>query len=188
VEWFAAAGFSADHWTAVGSPSASDSEVMAYALAQGHVGVTQDLDFSAILAASRAQSRSVILIRADDLRTEAIGESLLAVLRQLQSELAAGALVTVDADGLACDCCRSALVIEHRPDRLLMRRTGRTFSQYLLEHRLERCRAALAASSAGRRSSTSIAFAWGFNDAAHFSRSFRHRYGLSPRDFRLNPM
>ena len=29
-----------------------------------------------------------------------------------------------------------------------------------------------------------IAFSWGFNDAAHFSRSFKEQYGMSPREFR----
>jgi AraC family transcriptional activator of tynA and feaB len=30
-----------------------------------------------------------------------------------------------------------------------------------------------------------IAFGWGFNSAPHFSRSFRERYGASPREYRL---
>jgi len=31
---------------------------------------------------------------------------------------------------------------------------------------------------------TEIAFFWGFSDSAHFSRSFRRRFGISPRIFR----
>ncbi|MDY0066471.1 MAG: helix-turn-helix transcriptional regulator, partial [Steroidobacteraceae bacterium] len=61
---------------------------------------------------------------------------------------------------------------------------GRTFSQYLLEHRLERCRSALERPRDSARSITEIAFECGFNDASHFSRAFRSRYGLSPREFR----
>ena len=34
------------------------------------------------------------------------------------------------------------------------------------------------------RSITEIAFAWGFNDAAHFSRAFSNAFGLSPTRFR----
>ncbi len=30
-----------------------------------------------------------------------------------------------------------------------------------------------------------IAFGWGFNSAPHFTRSFRDRYGLSPRHYRV---
>ena len=34
-----------------------------------------------------------------------------------------------------------------------------------------------------RSSLSEIAFSWGFNDASHFSRSFRERHGMSPRDW-----
>lgn len=34
------------------------------------------------------------------------------------------------------------------------------------------------------RTITEIAFSWGFNDAAHFSRIFRARFGCSPRELR----
>lgn len=50
--------------------------------------------------------------------------------------------------------------------------------------RLDRCRVELAAPSSVGRSIGEIAYYWGFNDAAHFSRSFRQRFGLSPRDYR----
>jgi AraC-like DNA-binding protein len=36
------------------------------------------------------------------------------------------------------------------------------------------------------RSITDIAFSWGFNDAAHFSRSFFKTYGLTPSEFRTS--
>lgn len=50
--------------------------------------------------------------------------------------------------------------------------------------RLERCRAELSASSSVSRSIGEIAYYWGFNDVAHFSRSFRKAYGMSPREYR----
>jgi AraC-like DNA-binding protein len=34
------------------------------------------------------------------------------------------------------------------------------------------------------RSVSEIAYHWGFNDAAHFSRTFKARFGMSPRDAR----
>lgn len=73
--------------------------------------------------------------------------------------------------------------ISARYVHLLMHRTGRTFSRYVLEHRLERCRSALEIRS-GRGTITDIAFRWGFNDVSHFSRVFRRRYGVSPREIR----
>jgi AraC-like DNA-binding protein len=32
-----------------------------------------------------------------------------------------------------------------------------------------------------------IAFAWGFNDLAHFSRIFKQKFGASPREWRKHP-
>ncbi len=85
----------------------------------------------------------------------------------------------LDASDVAAACGISLRYVH-----TLMHGTGRTFSQYLLEHRLERCRSILASQQGNLRPITEIAFAWGFNDASHFSRSFRNRYGMSPREFR----
>jgi AraC-like DNA-binding protein len=35
-----------------------------------------------------------------------------------------------------------------------------------------------------QRTITDIAFSWGFNNGAHFSRVFREHTGLTPSDFR----
>jgi AraC-like DNA-binding protein len=59
---------------------------------------------------------------------------------------------------------------------------GASVRATILARRLDRCRDALAGSP--RRSISEIAFAWGFNDAAHFSRVFKARFGGSPRDLR----
>ena len=50
--------------------------------------------------------------------------------------------------------------------------------------RLERCRVDLATPSLRARSIGEIAYHWGFNDVAHFSRAFRQRHGQSPRECR----
>lgn len=60
------------------------------------------------------------------------------------------------------------------------------FTRYIRERRLERCRAELAKPDDDSASVSSIAFRWGFTDAAHFSRVFRDKYGMSPRDYRLS--
>jgi AraC-like DNA-binding protein len=54
--------------------------------------------------------------------------------------------------------------------------------QWIWSERLERCLKALASSECTDRSVSAVAYAWGFNNASHFSRSFRKRYGVSPRD------
>lgn len=59
-----------------------------------------------------------------------------------------------------------------------------SLSQYICRQRLEGCRRELLDARAGAHSLTAIAFHWGFNSAAHFSRAFRARFGLSPSAFR----
>ena len=45
-------------------------------------------------------------------------------------------------------------------------------------------RADLKNPAQAQRTITDIAFSWGFNNGAHFSRVFREHTGLSPSDFR----
>lgn len=62
--------------------------------------------------------------------------------------------------------------------------TGDNFTHYLRQRRLHRTQAELANPANASQSVSEIAFRCGFNDAAHFSRAFRERFGLSPREFR----
>lgn len=59
-----------------------------------------------------------------------------------------------------------------------------TLGEYLWRARLARVREELSVPALRGRSITEIAFSWGFNSSAHFSRVFRDRYGLSPRSYR----
>ena len=47
-----------------------------------------------------------------------------------------------------------------------------------------RCRDALVDPAFRHTSVSEIAYEWGFNDAAHFSRTFKVRFGVSPRGLR----
>ena len=90
------AGHEAVHWSKVGHPMASDHEIMAFARINNYIVLTNDLDFGAILAATQGLRPSVVQVRAEDLRPEAIGQSVIDALRQAESELDSGALITLD--------------------------------------------------------------------------------------------
>ena len=89
-------GFEALHWSTVGQSNAHDSEIMAWAAANGYVVVTHDLDFSAILAVTQGVTPSVVQIRAEDVSPSVIGTIVVGALHQMESELEAGALLSID--------------------------------------------------------------------------------------------
>jgi len=90
------AGIEATHWTLVGAPNAPDSEIMDFAKVHDYVVLAHDLDFSAILAATRGDKPSVVQIRAEDVSPDVIGKAVIDAVRQMRLELANGALVSVD--------------------------------------------------------------------------------------------
>lgn len=59
-----------------------------------------------------------------------------------------------------------------------------TLAQFILQRRLQACMRDLRNPQYQPRTITDIAFSWGFNNGAHFSRVFREHAGLSPSDFR----
>ena len=69
---------------------------MAYATANGFVILTNDLDFGIALATTNTERPSVAQIRGEYLRPVSIGNHVVLALRQMQMELDAGALLTID--------------------------------------------------------------------------------------------
>jgi predicted nuclease of predicted toxin-antitoxin system len=63
VSFLVRAGFESFHWSTIGDARASDAELMAWARAHGHVVFTHDMDFGALLAATRARGPSVLQAR-----------------------------------------------------------------------------------------------------------------------------
>jgi AraC-like DNA-binding protein len=55
---------------------------------------------------------------------------------------------------------------------------------WIWARRLDAARRDLCDPGLAARGVSEIAFGWGFNDAAHFSRAFRTRFGCSPREMR----
>ena len=91
------AGHECAHWSAVGSYSAPDEEVLKWARDHDHVLMTHDLDFGAILAATQWQAPSVVQFRIQDIMPANAAGLVLAILGQYENALTRGALITVDA-------------------------------------------------------------------------------------------
>jgi predicted nuclease of predicted toxin-antitoxin system len=96
VELLNKAGFEAVHWSTIGSGRAADVEIMTFARQEDYVLLTHDLDFGAILAATRGQKPSVVQLRSENLSIEVIGQSVINALREVATDLENGALVTID--------------------------------------------------------------------------------------------
>ncbi|RZA13390.1 MAG: helix-turn-helix domain-containing protein [Proteobacteria bacterium] len=61
---------------------------------------------------------------------------------------------------------------------------GEKMSAYILRRRLEECARQMCNPAWNAHTLTEIAFSWGFNSAAHFTRTFHERYSVAPREFR----
>jgi predicted nuclease of predicted toxin-antitoxin system len=96
VEFFAAHGIEAVHWSMVGDSRATDAEIMAWARQRRHVVFTHDLDLGTILATSNAEGPSVLQMRTQDVLPGAVGDEIVRVLTDHLQELERGAIVTVD--------------------------------------------------------------------------------------------
>jgi AraC-like DNA-binding protein len=78
----------------------------------------------------------------------------------------------------------AALKLSPRYLRMIFASSNETVSAYILRRRLEECARQMADPRWRGHSISEIAFAWGFNSASHFTRSFRDRFGAAPRDYR----
>lgn len=68
--------------------------------------------------------------------------------------------------------------------RTIFARNGEKVSAYIIRRRLEECAKQIGDPSWAGHTLTEIAFGWGFNSAAHFTRSFHEQHGMPPRDYR----
>jgi len=89
-------GIEASHWSFIGSPDASDSEIMTYAEAHDFSVLTCDLDFGYILAITHGKKPSVIQMRTGALGYDSIGAVVLNALKLLAADIDKGALITID--------------------------------------------------------------------------------------------
>jgi AraC-like DNA-binding protein len=86
------------------------------------------------------------------------------------------------------DLCAGELArVHHISVRQLFKLWARrdvSLSQWIIQQRLERAHADIAAVGNSRMTVATVAHRWGFTDTTHFSRRFRAAYSMSPREWR----
>src|SRR5262249_51854787 len=83
---------------------------------------------------------------------------------------------------LSIDKIASALRCSKRYLHMAFAASDRSIADHIWTTRLDGCRGDLERHA--DRTISEIAFAWGFSSSAHFSRSFRKRFGVTPSEFR----
>jgi predicted nuclease of predicted toxin-antitoxin system len=91
--------FEAVHWSTIGANTAPDVEILTWANEHGFVVVTNDLDFSAILAASAGATSSVVQIRSQDLLSDVVVSIVAQALDAHREDIERGALLSIDEAG-----------------------------------------------------------------------------------------
>src|SRR5262249_1568126 len=139
-----------------------------------------------------------------DVEWAAVAQSLVDLLLTLTHRLSAPASEASHSATQAAILYRICQTIERRPDdpdlvparvaqaagiserylQKLFEGVGDNFTHYVRERRLQRAWADLSNPAEAHQSISEIAYRYGFSDSAHFSRAFRHRFGLPPREFR----
>lgn len=90
------AGFDKVHVGDIGLASAEDTEILQKAKEDERVVITLDADFHTLLALTEAIYPSVIRIRIERLRAQALTDLLMTVLDECRQELEEGAAVTIE--------------------------------------------------------------------------------------------
>lgn len=76
--------------------TSSDNEIVQLAYQEKAVIITQDLDFSAIVAQSGLKGPSIVSLRVDDAKPDIITQILLNVLPLIETYLTEGVIVSID--------------------------------------------------------------------------------------------
>ncbi|GAB4016453.1 DUF5615 family PIN-like protein [Spirosoma koreense] len=94
------AGHEAIHWSTVGDARTTDRLITAWAKENKYIIFTHDLDFGTILAVTKADGPSVVQVREHDVLPEGMGALVLQALKQFETHLKTGALITIDSKAL----------------------------------------------------------------------------------------
>jgi AraC-like DNA-binding protein len=102
----------------------------------------------------------------------------------LKSKVAQIIAANLRDPGLSLDAIAEASGCSKRYLHKLFESENQTLNSLIWNRRLEQARNEIGDPAQAPRTITDIAFSWGFSSSSHFSRLFRDRFGLSPRNFR----
>jgi AraC-like DNA-binding protein len=88
--------------------------------------------------------------------------------------------------GLSADTLAAQLGITPRYVHRLLEQSGQTFTQHVLQKRLEKAAELLVGDKGQDRRIADIAVEVGFSDLSHFNRAFRRHFGDTPSGVRAN--
>lgn len=140
--------------------------------------LSQDLAVQQLGDATIAMSRALISSAAgDDLRTrESLHESLFQRIQMFVHDRLR------DPD-LSPESIAAAHHVSVRLLYRLMSTKGVQLEQWIIDQRLEGARRELASRTGRHKSIAAVAHQWAFATPSHFSRRFRDKYGVTPRDW-----
>ena len=84
------------HWLKIGPDNAQDATLMRWCAENGHVLITADQDFGALLKHTGERGPSVILLRTSDHAPSKVIPLILHTVEHFHAELKAGCLIAVD--------------------------------------------------------------------------------------------
>ncbi len=84
------------------SASASDEAIISLAAEEQRCVLTQDLDFSALMALSGRTAPSIITLRLASARVDYVNDVLERALPQCAADVTAGSLITIEDHGIRC--------------------------------------------------------------------------------------
>lgn len=76
--------------------TAADIDILEYARVENRIVITQDLDFSMLIALGKYNQPSLVTLRLSSAKPDVVTQRLLEVLPQLEKELLEGSALTID--------------------------------------------------------------------------------------------
>jgi predicted nuclease of predicted toxin-antitoxin system len=99
VGFLRSAGIESVHWSTVGKGDAPDSDLLHWAVEHDAIILTNDGDFSQVLALRKLSSPSVIFLRTSERNPQGPGKRVIEAYNAIMGKSDSGMIVTIDDRG-----------------------------------------------------------------------------------------